>query len=162
MANQIVDEDTLYAAEDAQQILQIAIAKDLESGELTRTQLFEIASELGISPSTLVNAEQEWQVRRHDIADQRQFDSFRLERLQRGVARFAVVALFLIGFKLLIGLWTPLLYLTLGPWGLKLAWDAWNVYNPDEYSYTQEFERWRRKKQLKQVANRFFRWLSGS
>ena len=43
----------LYASEDAQQILQIAIAKETEAGELTRAQLAEIASELNIAPETL-------------------------------------------------------------------------------------------------------------
>ncbi|PSN19082.1 hypothetical protein C7271_09210 [filamentous cyanobacterium CCP5] len=162
MANQIVDEDRLYAAEDAQQILQIAIAQDIESGELSRGQLLEIASELGIAPGTLIQAEKEWQLRKQDMVDQHQFDRFRRERLGRGVMRFAIVALFLVGFKLLIGLWAWLLYLVLGPWALKLVWDAWNIFYPDESSYAQAFERWRRKQQLKQVANRFVRWLSGA
>lgn len=162
MTNQIVDQDTLYAAEDAQQILQIAIAQDIESGELSRTQLLEIASELGIADSTLLYAEKEWQLRKQDLVDQQQFNRFRRERLGRGIGRFLVVALFLLGFKLLIGLWTWLLYLVLGPWALKLAWDAWSIFYPDESGYAQAFERWRRKKQLKQAANRFMRWLSGS
>ena len=50
----------LYASEEAQQILQIAIAKETEGGELTRTQLMEIAAELNIAPETLMSAEREW------------------------------------------------------------------------------------------------------
>ena len=50
----------LYVSENAQQILQIAIAKETEAGELTRTQLMEIAAELNISSETMQLAEQEW------------------------------------------------------------------------------------------------------
>ena len=47
--------DKLYAMEDAQRILQIAIAQETESGELSQQQLLEIAEELNkeFSMSTL-------------------------------------------------------------------------------------------------------------
>ncbi|MFQ4135779.1 hypothetical protein PGN35_005615 [Nodosilinea sp. PGN35] len=59
----------LYPAEDAQQILSLAIARQTESGELSRTQLLEIADELGIAPETIAAAEREWDVKKYEIAD---------------------------------------------------------------------------------------------
>lgn len=156
------DEGWLYPAEDAQQILQIAIARQTESGELSRTQLLEIADELGISAQTLMEAEQEWQVRKVELADQRLFDTHRRQRFQHGMARFLITGGFLLGLNLLTGGGlTWLLYLVLGPWGFKLAWDAWRIYYPNEYSYSQEFQRWRRKKQVKRAVDRLFQWISG-
>ncbi|MEL6456526.1 MAG: hypothetical protein AAFQ40_17665, partial [Cyanobacteria bacterium J06623_5] len=64
----------LYASEDAQQILQIAIAKETESGELTRRQLSEIAAELNIAPETLWSAEREWQSLQTASAQQASFN----------------------------------------------------------------------------------------
>jgi hypothetical protein len=150
----------LYPAEDAQQILQIAIARHTEGGELSRAQLLEIAEELGISAQTLLEAEQEWDIKKHEIADQRLFDHQRKERLRHGLARFGVFGVFLLGFNLLIGGGiTPLLYLIFGPWALMLTWDAWRIYRPNEYAYTQEFQRWRRKKRMERAFSGVMRRL---
>ena len=86
----------LYRSEDAQQILHIAIAKQAEAGELTRTQLYEIAAELNIAPSDMQAAEQEWQIRRGESVERQAFELQRRQRFQRRVARFAIVNGFLI------------------------------------------------------------------
>ncbi|HEY9877134.1 MAG TPA: 2TM domain-containing protein [Leptolyngbyaceae cyanobacterium] len=157
------DDALLYPAEDAQQILQIAIARQTESGELSRGQLLEIAEELGIASETLLAAEQEWQLRKFELADQKLFDQQRRQRFQHGLARFGILGGLSLGFSALAAPWLSWpIYIIFGPWGMKLAWDAWRVYTPNEYSYSQEFERWRRKKQMKRAVNRFFSWISGS
>jgi hypothetical protein len=154
--------DVLYPVEEAQQILHIAIARQTETGDLTRAQLLEIADELGISAQTLLEAEQEWEVKKYEIADQRLFDRQRREKLNHGLARFAIFGGFLLAFNLLTGgSLTWLLYLIFGPWALKLTWDAWRIYRPNEYAYTQEFQRWRRKKRMERAMNGFFRRLLG-
>lgn len=150
----------LYPSEDAQQILQIAIARQTESGDLSRAQLLEIAEELGISPQTLLEAEQEWEVKKYEIADQRLFDRQRKERLHHGLARFGIFGGFLLVFNLLTGGgFTWLLYLGFGPWALKLTWDAWRIYRSNDYAYTQEFQRWRRKKRMERAVNGVMRWF---
>jgi hypothetical protein len=158
-----------YPAEDAQQILSIAMARQVDSGELSRAQLLEIAEELGISAETLAEAEREWDVKKYEIADQRQFDRERKQRFQHGLSRFC----FLTGFWLVIlivagggGFWAFaakfFLYLLSAPWGLKLAWDWWRIYRPNEYSYTKEFQRWRRKQQMRRAVGSAVRRLIGS
>jgi hypothetical protein len=156
------DQDFLYPAEDAQQILNLAIARQIESGELSRRQLLEIAEELGISAQTLQEAEQEWEVKKYEIADRQLFDQQRKNQFQHGLARFGVFGIFLLGFNLLLGGGiTWLLYLIFGPWALKLVWDGWRIYRPNEYAYTKEFQNWRRKKRMERAVNGVMRRLFG-
>ncbi|MBE9113112.1 2TM domain-containing protein [Nodosilinea sp. LEGE 07298] len=168
MAELIMDPYTtnsefLYPAEDAQQILGLAIARQTESGELSRAQLLEIADELGISAETIAEAEREWDIKKYEIADQKLFDSQRQQRFRHGMSQFLITSGFMLAFQLVTGgwLWASLIYLILGPWGLKLSWDAWRIYRPNEYSYRKEFQRWRRKQQVQRavggVVRRFLR-----
>lgn len=159
----------LYPAEDAQQILSIAIARQTETGELSRTQLLEIAEELGISADTITAAEREWDVKKYELADQRLFDSQRRQRFHHGLSRFAIFGgflLLLLGLTGGVGIWGGLvkffLYLGIAPWGLKLSWDAWRIYRPNEYSYRKEFQNWRRKQQMKRAVGGAMRRLLGS
>ncbi|MGG6237664.1 2TM domain-containing protein [Nodosilinea sp. AN01ver1] len=153
----------LYPAEDAQQILSLAIARQTESGELSRAQLLEIADELGISADSIAAAEREWDVKKYEIADQKLFDSQRQHQFQHGLTRFLITAGFVLVFQLVTGgwLWNWLIYLILGPWALQVSWDAWRIYRPNEYAYRKEFEHWRRKQQMKRavggVVRRFLR-----
>jgi hypothetical protein len=158
----------LYPAEDAQQILSLAIARQTESGELSRAQLLEIADELGISADTIAAAEREWDVKKYELADQRLFDSQRRQRFHHGLSQFAIFGGFLLVFLVLtggVGFWGGLvkflLYLGVAPWGLKLSWDAWRIYRPNEYGYRKEFQRWRRKQQMKRVVGGAMRRLLG-
>ncbi|MBD2108912.1 2TM domain-containing protein [Nodosilinea sp. FACHB-13] len=153
----------LYQAEDAQQILSIAIARQTESGELSRTQLLEIADELGISADTIAAAEREWDMKKYELADQRLFDSQRRQRFQHGLTQFLITAGFVLVFQLVTGgwLWNWLIYLILGPWALQVSWNAWRVYRPTEYAYRQEFQRWRRNQQMKRVVGGAMRRLLG-
>ncbi len=148
-----ISEDVVYPAEEAQQILQIAIARQTEAGDLSRTQLLEIADELGISLQTLLEAEQEWETKKYEIADQRLFDSQRRSQLKYGLSRFAIFGVFSLGFNWLLGgglMW--LIYLIFGPWALKLIWNAWRIYQPNEYADSREFQRWRRKKRMERAV----------
>jgi hypothetical protein len=152
--------DVLYPAEDAQQILNLAIARQTESGELSRSQLMEIAEELGISAQTLLEAEQEWETKKYEVADQRLFDRQRREKLHHGLAKFGLFGVFLLGFNLMTGGGlTWLLSIIFGPWALKLTWDAWRIYRPNNYAYAQEFQRWRRKKRMERAMGGLMRRL---
>lgn len=155
-------DEFLYPAEDAQQILSIAIARQTESGELSRTQLLEIAEELGISAETLLAAEQEWDVKKYEVADQKLFDQQRQQRFHHDLARFSIFGGFLLVFSLLTGgSLTWLMYVIFGPWALKLTWDAWRIYRPNAYDYSQEFQRWRRKQRMQRAVGGMMRRLLG-
>lgn len=152
----------LYPSEEAQAILQIAITRQAEGGELTRLQLLEIAAELGISEATLAEAEQTWQAQRIELADRNAFAQFRRQRFQHHTIRFGVVNVFLIALNYLAAdrlSWS--LYIML-IWGLALALQGWNTFRPEEYQDNEAFDKWRRRQQIKRSLSRFMDWLLGA
>ena len=148
-----------YRQEDAQQILQIAIARQVESGELTRTQLFEIADELGIAASDLEIAEQQWQLQQGESQERQAFDCYRRTKLGQSFGKFAIVNSF---FLLLNGMTGDLswsLYIVLG-WGLLLSLQTWKTYQSVGEDYEMAFQRWYRQRRLKSTVNNLLdRWL---
>ncbi len=159
----ISDGEFLYPAEDAQQILSLAIASQTESGELSRAQLLEIADEMGIAADTIAAAERDWDVKKYELADQRLFDSQRKQRFQHNLSRLLIMGGCVLVFQLATGswLWNWLLYLTFGPWAIQASWDAWRIYRPNEYGYRKEFQSWRRKQQMKRAVGGAMRRLLG-
>jgi hypothetical protein len=139
--------DTLYRSEDAQQILQIAIARQAEAGELSRSQLFEIAAELNIASADIVAAEQEWLTRQGELAERQKFDRARHNRFQSRLVKHLIIAsfllvLYLIGWKFMV---FPILGL-----GISIALSAWKTYCLTEEDYHTAFQQWRQRQQLKQ------------
>jgi hypothetical protein len=156
------DEPAVYQAEEAQAILQIAIARHTEEGELTRPQLVEIAQELGISELTLVEAEQQWALQRRESAEMAEFDQFQRQRFQAHLVRFAVINLVLFALNwMAAGTISWALYIFL-LWGSALALQAWQTYWPNAQQYRRTFEKWRRREQLKRSFSRFMDWLLGT
>ncbi|NJO41065.1 MAG: 2TM domain-containing protein [Cyanobacteria bacterium CRU_2_1] len=150
----------LYRSEDAQQILQLAIARQSEAGELTRAQLFEIAAELNISVADLEAAEQEWLTQRGELEERRTFTRLRQGKFHRRFAKYAIVNGFLmaLNFITLAGL-TWSLYIALF-WGIGVALDAWRTYYIGKEEFEEAFQRWRQRRQLTQsvssLLNRLF------
>ncbi|MBE9182190.1 2TM domain-containing protein [Oculatella sp. LEGE 06141] len=142
-----------YRQEDVHQILQLAIARQVESDELTRTQLMEIAAELGISPTDLHLAEQEWLSQRGELKERDTFIQMRRGKVKQHATRYAIVNTFLVLTDLAIsgGLgWS--LYVLL-PWGLGLALNAWKGYQTRGEDYEYAFQKWRRQRQIKQSVD---------
>ncbi|NEQ49068.1 MAG: 2TM domain-containing protein [Leptolyngbya sp. SIO3F4] len=150
--------DKLYAMEDAQRILQIAIAQETESGELSHQQLLEIAEELNISPATLQNATQEWQIMKGKAEDHRLFQAQRRQRLQSQLVRYAIVVSFLVIMDFLTPGGTFLghlgfsLYVALF-WGLGLSLKAWRTFQTSGERYERDLTKWRRKRSMQQTIN---------
>ena len=156
--------DKLYAMEDAQRFLQLAIAQENESGELSHQQLLEIAEELNISPATLQTAEQEWRIMKGQAEDHRLFQHQRRQRITRQLMRYSIVMSFLIlidfvtvggtdlghlGFSLYVALF----------WGLGLSLKAWRTLQTSGERYERDLNKWRRKRSVQKtldgVVNRF-------
>lgn len=155
-----------YASEDAQQILQLAIARREETGEMSRTQLFEVASELGISPADIQAAELEWMAHRGEFQEKNVFNAYRRSKLQQNLVKYGIVNTFLLLLNLAANhelSWS--LYILLG-WGLGLSLSAWNTYQREGEEYEQAFQKWRLKKQVGQsigtAAVKFRNWLQSS
>ncbi|MEO1095403.1 MAG: 2TM domain-containing protein [Cyanobacteria bacterium J06638_28] len=151
-----------YQTEDAQAILQLAIARHTEEGEMTRPQLLEIALELGISEQVIAEAEQEWQLQRVEQKDLADFDQFCRDRFQSHALRFAIGNAVLMTLNVMTAKtlsWSPYILLV---WSAVLGLQAWHTYNPNDQRYRQAFEKWRRRQQLKRSFNRFLDWLLGT
>lgn len=150
----------LYASEDAQQILQIAIAKETESSELTRLQLAEIAAELNIAPETLWTAEREWIALKSESTQQMLFNQERRQKFQHHLIRYGIFNGFLLLLNLLAGGYGIAAFVAL-TWGIALALHGWKAYQSSGFKYQKDFENWRRRQQVKQsMSNLFSRLLN--
>ncbi|MGB3293192.1 MAG: 2TM domain-containing protein [Phormidesmis sp.] len=145
----------LYASEDAQQILQIAIAKETEHGELTRVQLAEIATELNIAPETLWTAEREWLDLKSESTRQMLFNQERRQKFQHHLIRYGIFNGFLLLLNLLFGGYGVAAFVIL-TWGIGLALHGWRAYQTSGYKYQKDFENWQRRQQVTQSMRNLF------
>jgi 2TM domain len=151
----------LYASEEAQQILQIAIAKETEAGELTRAQLAEIAAELNIAPETLWSAEREWIDLKSTSSQQAIFNQQRHQKFQHHLIRYSIFNSFLLLLNLLAGGYGFALFVALA-WGIGLSLHAWRAYQTSGYRYQKDFEQWQRRQQVKRSMSNLFNRLLGA
>lgn len=148
--------EILYRSEDAQQILNIAIARQAEAGELTRTQLLEVAAELNIDPADIVAAEQEWAARQGYLAQRQTFDQLRQGQFRSRLIRSGISS----GFFYALGFYvSSVFFLPIWGIGFGVALAAWKTYGLSEDAYDAAFTRWRQRQQLKRsvtgMLNRF-------
>ncbi|NER47014.1 MAG: 2TM domain-containing protein [Symploca sp. SIO1A3] len=156
---------SFYRQEDIQQILNLAIARQADQGELSREQLVEIATELGISPENVLQAEQEWIVRQEEQQKRRKFNLYRTLQLKKSFGKFIIINAFLIVINLLsAGQLSWSLYILL-LWGMGLGVKVWNNYQLQGEEYEQAFSKWYRKQQITEVANSIYlrvnNWIKG-
>lgn len=147
--------DKLYAAEDAQRILQLAIAQEADAGELSQQQLLEIAEELHISPAALAAAESEWQLLKNRAEEHRLFHTQRLQRLRSRAVRYGLICSFLIALDLLTGSGLGFSRLSFSPYivlfcGLGLSLRAWRTFQTSGERYEKDLARWRRTRHVRQ------------
>lgn len=139
-----------YDDEAVQQILRLAIVKQGQDRPLPRSQLLEIAEELGIPESVLVKAEEEWQIQQEEQQARGDFEVYRHQQLRRGITRFLVVNSFLVLLNLLTSHtinWSvyPVLI-----WGLAIALQSWQTFQAEGEEYDRSFRRWRLRQQIGQ------------
>lgn len=152
----------LYSAEEAQAILQVALAQKTDGDALTRSQLLEIAEELGIASTDLETAEATWHLQRAQQADRENFDQFRRQRFHHHLIRYGMVNIFLMALNYLGTDHLSWSLYSLLIWGLAIALHGWRTFNPTDYQYTQEFEKWQRQQQIKRSFRRAMDWLLGT
>lgn len=162
MSNSEVSTDRVYTQEEIQNILNLAIADHAYQGEFSRSQLVEIASDLGISDAVLQKAEQTWMRSKDDLAKREEFNQYRRSELKQKLVRFGIVnagfaAINLMGLSFFLWPW----YLVLVGGGVWLGLKTWNVFSLDGEAYERAFQRWYRKNQVRKVVSHWLgRWLS--
>ena len=141
-----------YSQEDIQQILNLAIAKQHTEEELTRQQLWEIASELDISNAIIQAAETDWLERKAIDRKRSAFNLYRRQKFNQKLIKYAIVNTFLVSFNLIAaGALTWSLYVLLF-WGLGVALNGWRAYQCKGEAYERAFQRWSFQNEVKQTV----------
>lgn len=139
-----------YSQNDVQEILHLAITRTTDSSELSRTQLWEIATELDIDLDSLRAAEHDWLNGKIIERKRQEFDYYRQEQLKQKAVRYVIINGFLVMINFLSsGTLSWSLY-TLLILGLPLSLDTWKVFQTEGEAYEQAFQRWSLKKQMKE------------
>lgn len=149
-----------YHQEELQQILNLAIVRQANGGEFSRTQLVEIAAELGISPANLQLAEQEWRIQQQQQQKRQEFEQYRRSQLKQRFGKYIIVNSFLVVINLLsAGQLSWALYILLF-WGAGLGLKTWNTYQLQGDAYEKAFQKWYRQQQFNQLTQSIFTRLN--
>jgi hypothetical protein len=141
-----------YSEEQVDQILRYALAKRTNGQNLTKQQVYEIASDMGVSEADFLASVQEWQAKQSIRKEQVEFDKFKKKSLQSNFLKYAIVNSFLVALNFFtsgkIG-WAiyPLVF-----WGLAVALDAWVTYQSESEEYEKQFQKWLRKQKRDQLT----------
>ncbi|MGF1496596.1 MAG: 2TM domain-containing protein [Elainellaceae cyanobacterium] len=153
-----------YRHDEVQEILHLAIARQTTSEELSRTQLLEIADELGLSPTDIQRAETEWLALKEDHQERRVFIRQQRCQFRQHAIQYLIVNGFLMLFDFLtFGDGTRTLSFSLYIaliWGMFLTLDGWNSLQTEGLSFERKFQQWRRRRRLRRSVGTFLnRWL---
>ncbi len=147
-----------YSTKAAQEILQMAIARQGEQGDLSREQLWEIAAELDIKPEYIQAAELDWLNSQRVNLKKQEFNLYRREQLQQSLVKYVIVNGFLIAINLLsAGTVSWSLYIMLF-WGAGISLKTWKTLQTKGKIYEQEFERWYIREEVKRSLGNFWVW----
>lgn len=141
-----------YSQKDIQQILQRAIAIHHSEEELSRQQLWEIASELDINNATIQAAERNWLEQKAVDRQRRAFDLHRRQKFKQKLTKFAIVNTFIVSFNFVAaGTLSWSLYILLF-WGLGIVLSGWKAYQSQGEEYERAFQRWSFQNEVKQTV----------
>ncbi|MDM3846837.1 MAG: 2TM domain-containing protein [Aphanizomenon gracile PMC644.10] len=143
-----------YSQEDVQQILQLAIARQVDDNdqEFSYQQILEIATELQISPDILQQAERDWLGKQNEVEQRQAFNLYRQSKFKKRLGNYAIINIFFLGMDLISGGLSWSLYILLAC-GLAIALDIWNTFQTKGEDYEIAFQRWNRNHQIKQTIN---------
>lgn len=143
-----------YSQEDVQQILQLAIARQVDDNdqEFSYQQILEIATELQISPDILQQAERDWLGKQNEVEQRHAFNLYRQSKFKKRLGNYAIINIFFLGMDLISGGLSWSLYILLAC-GLAIALDIWNTFQTKGEDYEIAFQRWNRNHQIKQTIN---------
>ncbi len=152
----------LYSQYEAQEILNLAIARQSNGGDLTRRQLLEIGEEMGLDAQDIQRAEDEWRSRDSETKERQIFCRHRRLQIRYHVIKYLIVnGFFLVLNYITTGLWVfPWSLWVALLWGMFLALDGWSAMQTEGIRFERRFQRWRQRRWLqrsvRQIAGRFF------
>ncbi|MFO5528126.1 MAG: 2TM domain-containing protein, partial [Cuspidothrix sp.] len=94
-----------YSQEDVQQILQSAIARQVDDNdqEFSYQQILEIATELQISPDILQQAERDWLGKQSEVEQRQAFNLYRQSKFKKRLGNYAIINIFFLGMDAISG-----------------------------------------------------------
>ncbi|NJK34847.1 MAG: 2TM domain-containing protein [Oscillatoriales cyanobacterium SM2_2_1] len=158
----------LYSADQVQQILQRALSKRDHLGDnLTREQVQEIASELGVSAADFLAAEQEWRNQQQEQGDRQEFDRYHRRKFLDTAVTLGVVGSFLCALNWLGDHRITWAVYPLLCFGFILTLKAWSTLQPHSQGYQRAYQKWLRDRKQKQffvgmaqkVTTKLGQWL---
>jgi len=148
-----------YTPEAVQEILNLAIARKGEQEDLSREQLWEIATELDIPQEYIQAAEEDWLSRQQIDLKKQEFNLYRRAQLQQSLAKYIIINGCLVGINLIsLGTLSWSLYILI-IWGSGLSLKAWKTLQTQGKNYEQEFESWYIRQEVKRSLGNFWLWL---
>ena len=143
-----------YSQEDVQQILQLAIARQVDDNdqEFSYQQILEIATELQISPDILQQADRDWLGKQNEVEQRQAFNLYRQSKFKKRLGNYAIINVFFLAMNFISGGLSWSLYILLGC-GLAISLDIWNTFQTKGEDYEIAFQRWNRNHQIKQTIN---------
>ncbi|MBR8826996.1 MAG: 2TM domain-containing protein [Gomphosphaeria aponina SAG 52.96 = DSM 107014] len=151
-----------YSQAEIQEILNLAIARQTaqtEKEELSREQLQEIATELGIDSNCLETAEIDWLALKSKQQKHKDFQNYRRGIFKQKAGKYLIFNSFFVGLNILgAGAISWSLYILL-IWGLKLSLEGWQTFQAQGRGYEIAFSRWQLKQEMKQSAVTIWRRL---
>jgi hypothetical protein len=143
-----VGESELQSDEDIEAILKIAVARTgrLDSQTL-RERLAASATELGLTPEQVAEAEEEWNREEKDRKEIAVFKAHQRKRFNELVGSCAIVAVFLTAVNVITDrtvLWViwPILAFVVG-----IAFEARETFFSKNEHFQERFEKWKGKRQ---------------
>jgi 2TM domain len=139
-----------YSQEDVQEILYLAISRQVDKGEITRQQLLEIADELAIEIKDIEAAEKDWKESRIVGYKRQEFEQFRREELKQKTVRYVIINSFIVTINLIsAGTISWAIYIIL-IMGLPLSLSAWKTFQKQGIAYEEAFQHWKIKQEVKE------------
>lgn len=140
--------EPLKSDEDVEEILRLAVRSENFAGEDLRGRLVNSASELGISPEALAQAEQQWKAQKQSQinAEQDKLDRKLYKKSEVGdfishLGSYLAVNGFLLWVDWRDGSVTWVQWPVMG-WGIAIAIHAFSLFAHNE----RDYQRWRKKK----------------
>ncbi len=141
-----------YTEEQVQQILHKAIARKSQGQDLSRNQVREIASELGIGDADFALAEQDWLNQSLQDRERVDYDVYRKKKFRDRALKYSLINAFLIGINLITSGHISWAVYPLLVSGLPVSLDAWATYQTDSQEYEKQFQQWLRQQKRSQIA----------
>lgn len=140
-----------YSQEEVQQILQLAFAKQEGLEAFSRSQLEDMAQELGIKPEDLKWAETQWQETQGLAAERQAFSQEQRQRWSQDGVKFTIINSFLLALDWFTSTdqqlhWSLVVLLL---WGMGFSLKTWQTFQQMGEAYDRRFQNWRRRRQLK-------------